>query len=56
MNKDLLISAFTFGIFLILVGLIGRFFDWKQANLIFIMGVIFEIAALGIYMFQKIKK
>jgi hypothetical protein len=56
MKNDLLNSAFTFGIFLIVVGLIGRFLDWKQANTLFLMGVAFEVFALVIYLYQKNKK
>lgn len=56
MNNDIINSAFTFGIALIIVGLVGRFFDWNQANVIFIMGIAFELFALVLYVYQKNKK
>lgn len=56
MNKDMMNSAFTYGILLIIIGILGRYFDWKQANTVFIMGVLFEVAALSIYIYNKYKK
>lgn len=56
MDKDIQNSAFTFGIFLVIVGLAGRYFEWKQAHIIFIMGVAFEVLALGSYLYKKYKK
>jgi len=55
MKNDLLNTAFTFGIFLIIAGLVGRFFDFNQANTIFLMGVSFELVALGTYLYRKYK-
>jgi hypothetical protein len=55
MKNDLLITAFTFGIFLIIAGLVGRFINFKQANTIFLMGVAFELVALGTYLYRKYK-
>jgi len=55
MKNDILITAFTFGIFLIIVGLIGRFFDLKQSNTIFLTGVAFELIAVGTYLYRKYK-
>ena len=55
MNNDIINSAFTFGVFLIVVGIAGRFFDWNQANVIFIMGIAFEIFALVLFLYKKNK-
>lgn len=55
MKNDLLITAFTFGIFLIIAGLVGRFFDFKQSNTIFLTGVAFELVALTTYLYRKYK-
>lgn len=52
-NKDLIISAFTFGILLLVLGIIGRFVGWGQANTLFIMGVLFELAAFALHMYDK---
>ena len=56
MKDDIFNSALTFGVFLIIVGLVGRFFSWGQANVIFIMGVLFELFAVAIYLYRKFKK
>jgi hypothetical protein len=56
MNNDILDTSFTFGIFLVIVGLAGRFFGWNQANVIFLMGVAFELLALGVFLYRKFKK
>lgn len=56
MNNDILNSAFTFGIFLILVGIISKFFNFSQANTLFWMGVAFEVFALIIFLYRKLKK
>ncbi len=52
-NKDFITSAFTFGILLLVLGIIGRFLNWQQANTLFIMGVLFEIAALLLFFYDK---
>jgi hypothetical protein len=56
MKKDFINSAFTFGILLIILGLLGRKWEWKQADTLFMMGVIFELTALVSYLIQKFKK
>ncbi len=52
-NKDFITSAFTFGILLLVLGIIGRFLNWQQANTLFIMGVLFEIAALLLSLYDR---
>lgn len=47
---------FTFGLFLVAVGLIGNFFDWDQANLVLALGLLFELLAAMLYIWKKAKK
>ena len=47
---------FTFGIFLIIIGVITAFFNWPQANLILAIGFVFELVAALIYIWNKLKK
>lgn len=56
MNKDLMNSAFTYGIVLIIVGIIGSKYQWKPAHIILIMGILFELAAITMYVYNKFKK
>jgi len=50
------ISIFTFGLFLIVVGAISKLFDWEQANLIMAIGLLFELIAILLFIWNKIKK
>ena len=50
------ISFFTFGVLLILVGAIGSFFDWSQSMLFIGMGLTAELLALLLYAWNKIRK
>ena len=50
------ISFFTFGIFLIIVGAISKLFDWEQANLLIAVGLLFELLAALLFSWNKIKK
>jgi len=50
------ISFFTFGLFLIIVGAISNYFDWTQANLIMSIGLVFELLASLIFIWNKLKK
>ncbi len=50
------ISLFTFGLFLIIIGAIGKFFEWKQAMIIIGTGLTFESLALIIFAWNHIKK
>lgn len=51
-----IISIFTFGIFLIIVGAIFKLLDKPQANLIMSVGLVFESLAILLYVWNKIKK
>lgn len=50
------ISIFTFGIFLLIVGSISKIFEWKQANMIMATGLLFELLAALLFIWNKIKK
>ncbi|WP_372792638.1 gliding motility protein GldL [Lutibacter sp.] len=50
------ISLFTFGVFLILVGAISKLFNWSQSNLIMAIGLVFEILAALLFIWKKLKQ
>ena len=50
------LSFFSFGILLILIGAIGTFFEWEQAMLLIGMGLTMESLALIIFAWNRIKK
>jgi len=50
------ISIFTFGVFLIIVGAISKIFKWPQANLLLAIGLVFEILAALLFIWKKIKQ
>jgi hypothetical protein len=50
------ISLFTFGVFLILVGAISKLFNWPQSNLVMAIGLVFEILAMLLFIWNKLKK
>lgn len=50
------ISFFTFGLFLIIVGAISKFFNWQQSNLLMSIGLLFELLAGLIFIWNKLKK
>jgi hypothetical protein len=47
---------FTFGLFLILTGAVSTFFNWSQSNLLMAIGLVFELLATLLYLWNKIKK
>lgn len=49
-------STFTFGILLVTVGLIGHYFDWSQASIIILLGMLFEMYAALLFIWKKIKE
>ena len=49
-------SIFTFGILLVSIGLIGHYFDWSQAKIFLLLGLVFEMLAALLFIWQKIKK
>jgi hypothetical protein len=48
-------STFTFGILLVTVGIIGHYFNWSQANVLILLGIIFEMYAVLVFTWKKIK-
>lgn len=52
---DKIKSALSFGILLILVGIIGRYLHWKQGNTLIFMGLLFEFYALGRLIWKQYK-
>lgn len=55
MNKKV-ISFFSFGFLLIVIGSIGKILNWHQANVILATGLVFETVAILIFAWNKIKK
>jgi len=55
MNKKV-ISFFSFGFILIIIGAIGKIFKWDQASVILATGLVFEALAIIIMAWNKIKK
>lgn len=56
MKNNQLISIFTFGILLVIVGAIGKLLKWHQANIILALGMVFELLAFLLYAYKKIRK
>jgi hypothetical protein len=56
MKNNQLISIFSFGIVLVIVGAIGKLLKWQQANIILALGMVFELLAVLIYAYKKIRK
>ena len=50
------ISFFSFGILLIIIGAIGEFLNWEQATIFLATGLTFETMAVLIFAWNKIKK
>jgi len=50
------ISLFTFGIFLIIAGAISKIFKWPQADILMAIGLLFELLAILLFIWNKIKK
>lgn len=55
MNKTVN-SAFTFGLFLLLLGIFGKFLKWSQADTLMALGILFELFATLVYIWNKIKE
>ena len=55
MNKKV-ISIFSFGFLLIVIGSIGKILKWDQASVILATGLVFEAFAILIFAWNKIKK
>jgi len=55
MSKKI-ITFFTFGLFLLLVGGITKIFQWPQADLLMALGLVFELLAGLLLIWNKLKK
>ncbi|MEN8185914.1 MAG: hypothetical protein ABFR05_02160 [Bacteroidota bacterium] len=55
MDKKIL-SFFTFGLLLIVIGAIGKLLKWNQANIILALGLVFETLAILMIAWNKIRK
>ncbi len=56
MKNKKIISVFTFGLFLVVVGAIGKILKWEQASIIMAIGLVFETIAVLMFAWDKIKK
>lgn len=54
MKANRITSFFTFGIFLLLVGVVLKLFNWSQANLVMAVGLVFELLAALLFVWKKI--
>ncbi|UMB54298.1 hypothetical protein MKD41_02180 [Lutibacter sp. A64] len=50
------ISFFTFGVFLIIAGVILKFTKNPQSNLVMAIGLVFELFAALLFIWNKLKK
>jgi len=55
MDKKI-ISFFSFGFLLLVIGLIGKILKWNQANIILATGLVFETVAVLLFAWKKITK
>ena len=46
-------SGLSFGILLIVLGIIGKYLHWKQANTLLLMGFAFELYAFIVFLISK---
>ena len=50
------ITLFTFGIFLIIAGAIGKVLHWPHASVLLATGLTFESAAIILFAWNKLRK
>lgn len=50
-----IISIFTFGIFLVIVGAVSKIMKWHQGDLLMAIGILFELLALLLFLWRKLK-
>ncbi|MBS9766771.1 MAG: hypothetical protein KGV44_04450 [Flavobacteriaceae bacterium] len=54
--KNKIYSFFTFGLFLVAIGIVSSIiFKWQQSNVLIAVGLVFELLAGILYSWQKIK-
>lgn len=49
------ISLFTFGVFLIIIGAIGKIMHWQQASIFLAIGLTFESLAIIVFAWNRLK-
>ncbi|MGB5244570.1 MAG: hypothetical protein WBN28_00180 [Lutimonas sp.] len=55
-NQKLIFSFLSYGVFLILLGLVGLFLKWRNATIFMGLGFVFELMALILFAWKKLKK
>ncbi len=55
MNKTVN-ATFTFGLFLLVLGIVGKFLKWSQADMLIALGILFELFATLVFIWNKIKE
>ncbi len=53
--KNKAYSFFTFGLFIVTIGIVSNFFGWKQSKILIAIGLVFELLAGVLYSWKKIK-
>lgn len=53
--SDRVVSLFSFGLLLLAIGVLGNFLKWSQANILIGLGLIFELLAIVVIAWNKIK-
>ncbi len=53
--KNKTYSFFTFGLFLVAIGIVSSIFKWQQSNILIAIGLVFELLAGILYSWEKIK-
>ncbi len=57
MKRDRLFrSSLSFGVLLVMIGLVAYYNEWKQANILILLGLLFELFAALVFIWNKIKK
>jgi uncharacterized membrane protein (UPF0136 family) len=49
-------SALSFGVLLVMIGIVGYYKEWTQAPVFILLGLLFELLAALVYIWNKIKK
>ncbi|MFD1315453.1 hypothetical protein [Namhaeicola litoreus] len=55
-NQKLIFSFLSYGVFLIIIGLLGYFFEWRNATIFLGLGFVFELMALILFAWKKVRK
>ena len=55
-DQKLIFSFLSYGVFLILLGLLGYVLKWRNAMIFLGLGFVFELLALILFAWKKLKK